>query len=1160
MKKKNLLALSALVLSLGLTVSSCAGQPGATGPAGDKGPQGDKGEQGEPGKDGQDGKSFADIIVNGWEVTGGTIEQDKYFVERGKKESVTFTFVPETDDKEVVLNIEINGAVVNPVLELVPGEDGKVTWSYEVGDDMGGVQLTSATFTTVKDYAYDIVYAKLAELKAADPLLIGGVEGVSVEVKTTNDKDYSGAQYADSTLFTTSLANSKKAIDEVVKNFKETDTVADKLAAVKTAAETEVTKIEEAYQELVTDAKEDAIAELTSLNNTVTDTHYTDEDSKTILDSAKATVNEATSLTEISAVVNDSKTEKVPLGSFNQLVAAKNSAFATVQAAYDSIVTNESVLKDAESDEYKKLEENIKSWGLDVGTLPTSIYENAMKEISAATSFELDDDDNIVMAKTASEQILNSVETLKDDLVEAITNSYFKIVDDSVALASNSKVVVKSAIEQATTDFVHDDKDLTDPDSKGTYKALSKYASSDASDTTTLVGAIEDAISIAKCPAANEAFQAERLQVQIKAAKDAFAAQVKALKDADATLASVNGGSVKDPTDKTANAVDVYKTTQYLGTDASETTRKYSIDNPFVTSKDDVVDYTPENATKPSYYYTTEDNLVGSKKVDGAKLNLDWQLNNLGDILDEGGEVTEDSKEYNLDTAAGIISYQAAHINDFETLYKEMLEKYSTAQKTASIRDVSNSTGLTADPKGGFATRGELIINSKATTSGTTTTYSYDETKDLAKFVNKDVVTDAWDAKVEDASTLGAVSTLAKGTRDSVNLLIALDNELTSFLGKDKSLTPSSPATGLFVEDPEYVEWVNEKPESSVLYEEAISGANSMVTKILNGEVTSADEVSRWANGLDNVYAKDIATYLSDTKEALQEIYQNKIGNGTITDTEKYVALRNDYNGWLNLVGHIVKLPDETDGTVDSNLLSKNIKVEDDADLSKAKRADSGIYTVENKDGTKDLYLDLRCETKGSVDVFNAWVMAALNGNGNGASAPSGVISVLDPTVEAKVYQLVGTNLTIKFVTNNAEQLTQAKLDEAIKTVTENMQPNDGQINVTLSGSGTNFEGTVSSNPRLRAILSAVEQALTTKSIDSQYVDYVVEFNVAVGYDDGSTKNPTITEKTDTNNLVTVSGNKVSFTGTKTEIEDVNSANIVLTLKVGDTDLVVTIK
>ncbi len=63
MKKRNLLSLSALVLSLGLAVTSCAGPAGQDDQDGQDGPEGPQGEQGPQGEAGEDGKTYVPIIV-----------------------------------------------------------------------------------------------------------------------------------------------------------------------------------------------------------------------------------------------------------------------------------------------------------------------------------------------------------------------------------------------------------------------------------------------------------------------------------------------------------------------------------------------------------------------------------------------------------------------------------------------------------------------------------------------------------------------------------------------------------------------------------------------------------------------------------------------------------------------------------------------------------------------------------------------------------------------------------------------------------------------------------------------------------------------------------------------------------------------------------------
>ena len=130
MKKKNLLALSALVLSLGLTVSSCAGAQGEKGDTGDKGDTGETGPQGPQGEPGQDGKTYIDVIV--LPVAGGTITQDKFAVTEGANETVTFTFTPENEANNLVLDFTVNNTVVADV--ITPAEDGSLKFTLTVDD------------------------------------------------------------------------------------------------------------------------------------------------------------------------------------------------------------------------------------------------------------------------------------------------------------------------------------------------------------------------------------------------------------------------------------------------------------------------------------------------------------------------------------------------------------------------------------------------------------------------------------------------------------------------------------------------------------------------------------------------------------------------------------------------------------------------------------------------------------------------------------------------------------------------------------------------------------------------------------------------------------------------------------------------------------------
>ena len=317
MKKRNLLSLGALVLSLGLTVSSCAGTPGADGEDGEKGEQGEQGPVGPAGEPGQDGKTFIDIIVRDWKVENGEITQDKYWVEKGNGETVTFTFTPDSEDAEVVVNIEINGEVVNPVLELVSGEDGKVNWTFEIPDDMGGVQLTAATFTTVDNYALDKLYEYYETLTNSDNQL-------AVYEKEDGtwaaDADQIKGQWFSSKVQEAVVKEAGKiaeAVDDLTTEENPTPTAAEKLAKINELLPAAETAIKTAYDDVLVDVKEAAIETIEDLSDDVTSDNYKDEDRKAILDEGKAAINDATSIQAITNIVNNVEVEdKIELGTY----------------------------------------------------------------------------------------------------------------------------------------------------------------------------------------------------------------------------------------------------------------------------------------------------------------------------------------------------------------------------------------------------------------------------------------------------------------------------------------------------------------------------------------------------------------------------------------------------------------------------------------------------------------------------------------------------------------------------------------------------------------------------------------------------------------------------------------------------------------------------
>ena len=244
MKKKNLLALSALVLSLGLTVSSCAGAQGEKGDTGDKGDTGETGPQGPQGEAGQDGKTYVDVIVLNSVTNDGKITQDKWAVEEGKNETVTFTFTPKDETVDLIVDFQINGEVVADVIQ--PNEDGTLTFTFTVDDSYKSVQVTNASFTSVK------AYAGLRMREFYETLTDGDSQLIKLDETGVADSTQVKGQWAD---------ESNSVVTELNKQISSLTKAVDDLGKDATSAE-KVAKVNEllpAAQEAVTKAYNDAL-------------------------------------------------------------------------------------------------------------------------------------------------------------------------------------------------------------------------------------------------------------------------------------------------------------------------------------------------------------------------------------------------------------------------------------------------------------------------------------------------------------------------------------------------------------------------------------------------------------------------------------------------------------------------------------------------------------------------------------------------------------------------------------------------------------------------------------------------------------------------------------------------------------------------------------
>ena len=1012
MKKKNLLALSALVLSLGLTVSSCAGAQGEKGDTGDKGDTGETGPQGPAGEPGQDGKTYVDVIVLPTVTNDGKIKQDKWAVEEGKNETVTFTFVPSDPEAEqVIVDFKINDTVVKDVIE--PDADGNLTFTFTVDDSYKSVQVTNATFVTPATYASKLVYTHFAELKAKDRLLLGSDDGVEGEgyvkefnsdLTTENDKDYKGAALEDTSIF--ELAQDEVArINEELEGLEDDATLTEKVNLVKTKAADSIKSIDEAYAELVSDAKLAAKEEAESTSDEITIDTYKDADRTNDLNSANAAIDAATTLVDIAKIVNSTPTTGVKTGSFNTLISTKRDVLESLETAYNGVIKDEAWLNVDEEDEdsveaYETFLAQLKAYGVENVSNPKEVYDSYVNQVSSATTFEKYSADaadgsykkgQIVLKVEGVKAIENSVVGTKEAIAKAVINQYFGEIDNSAALASSSnvKVALKGVIEQAVADFEN-------ADTATNYISISRYISSgyetkDASEKdptqvvdfankeTGLIGYVEAQLNASTYM--TNPFRAERLSANINATLKAFSDEVTRLKKADETLAKVNAGTYT--TGSGADAVTHYLTSEKVGglEDVFGEVKPLSI--PGSTEK-----YWEVTPTKTAVKGVTGIALDSTGDATNTQLNLDAHLN----ALKTAANTTNQAKT-GLESAADVKEWQAAHIDDFAKIYKQMVSTYSGEQKKVAIPTSKGDTPLNLNKDNDGAVVGTFDISNHAYKdhliiglTDKTNAYPNTATK-WTEFVTKDLVDKTWDELIKKAGTLDTVTTIAESINKNISLLADADSKLVEFLGKEREETTygkvGAAATGLYASDHDYIDWLisgeagkKELRNTSKLYDSFL-GTSGIIAQILNGEAKSSD-VTRWGreSNLKSVYEADIAAYAEVQKDKLQQVYQNLIVNNISND--EYEDLTLAYNTYVSYLGHKVGL--------DSN----------------------GNLVVDDKDGTNTTYLG---KTMNSLNTWYSDALSALK-NANAESPTEPTVSV--ETTYEETWQFQGVNVTAK--------------------------------------------------------------------------------------------------------------------------------------------------
>ena len=904
MKKKNLLTLGALCLSLGLVVSSC----NQTTP-GTPGEPGKPGEDGQPGKDGVDGKTYKDVIViNDNNIQGGSVKQDVYFVTEGEHDKVTFTFTPKDETKNLLVYFEING---EPVTDFDPASSTYTISDADVYD--GTIQVTGAVWNDATSYGQSLLENALKEITDKDHLVFRAPDG------TKDDKGvnalYAEATFADDSLFD-KLEELKGDVEDAVNDLEDSATATEKLEAAKKAAQEGVTVLQNEYKLLVDNAKSLAPSMVDDLIEGVTNEKYTEEDSTKDAETAKAAIEAATTLEEISKVVNEHACKdgtKVIFaeGTLTTLTLRKQTALEGLQDAYETLITKEDWLdpeanKNAE-EAYDAMVTLLAQYGVSVETLPGAVYEEYASKVSAATELPLNDKNEIALQKEGVDAINDTYDGVKEKLVEGIVASYTKEIDDAKSLSSspNAKVTLKGVIEATVSNFVNEDKDNSKT-IESYVDATITYTEGTEPSASGLIGRIEIALENAVVANGLQAFKAERIENAVADALETLNAQAEEIAAKDSLYGSIFGAPV------------------YQG-----------------------------------------QKLVGFKSVANV---LTWDKEYANPYLASGKTVNEDGY-VEVGADLGKESVYSKVKNSNPSLYASIVSTYEGQLKScANVAAVKQNLqeALTRQ-----SARYKDVVADFKTRLGNEYLPKKLESENYVKVAN---ITTSWTNNK--LSTMEDLASAAEGLQTAGKALGTLDKKVHAFVTT--------------VEEG-YEDFFKAEENNVSTFKEAF---DDMVDDIISGEA-SVSTVNRFTtnSNLTSLYDADVANFLSETKNWLNQKYQNLISDCTVQES---VVYGKQYNELLSFIGHKVV---KKEGTATGYVIKDS--------------ATSGAIDLSCKTITSvNAFIDLTTEVLGAeknprqlisdIQLSGASiVLGDVDGDGSAYSELKSTIVGLDPASEA---------------------------------------------------------------------------------------------------------------------------------------------------------------
>ena len=472
MKKRNLLTLTALCMSVGLVLTSCqgaqgpAGTNGTDGKDGVNGTDGKDGNDGEDGKDGLPGKTMLPVISLLDEAAlkdkGLTFTQDKFFVEVG--ETFTFTFTPlEGSTVELLDAITINGKEINI-------EPGTWNYSYKALETDKGFQLSDASFGTVKEYLAREALALYNEYATKDKALAT----IKADLITITEASGTDVKYKDRTLadLTVAAANTELVVDEK-------DSATEKFAVAEKALEDLEKDLAEKHAALIKASKIQATTDIKDLfakigENDARDAKGLDKvNNDRLIALATGEVTAAPTLNALND--NFKKWNGVEKSDGSRFVA-----YGKITAAYNTeVATDNGFTLESAGTPKAEIKKLIEDYNLPEAMLPHKIRDSYVKKLAAATTkTELE-----AIAKEAEEDtgIKDSIKKIRAFVSESIINTYIAEINKSTVSNASQKTSLGVLVTSLIENWVADTNKLT-----GNMGSL---------ESTGLLGAVETALA-----------------------------------------------------------------------------------------------------------------------------------------------------------------------------------------------------------------------------------------------------------------------------------------------------------------------------------------------------------------------------------------------------------------------------------------------------------------------------------------------------------------------------------------------------------------------------------------------------------------------------------------------------------------------------------------